>query len=520
MDAVLAYADLQHYILVKLCFFAFIAVGLLIIYQQSEVRSQKTEVSFLLLVGLFSALGYFFLVHGNQLMFWGLKADEITIAAMYETFAHGSLLSDFAYANLPPFYPPLWFWIFGLVGRFMDWNGVQIAKCAAFVTILLFPMVFYFVQRWVFRNGEHTPNPEPLPNPPLPASPELQRGERGEGLREETAMSSLKWFLSSIFLFVVIDWDAIILKPYEFISAALVIVWTIELMNILWGEEIRNWKLEIGNLFLFGLTGGILFTLYYFWFFLVAIGIALFHLFYKKVSFRQYIFLFGVGAFILAVASPFWLPLARSYAAFGAENWQLGFLVPKWLATEGSFLEFSVRGLILFGGFLALIWFRRVFHIRVLLSLFAASYVWQIMGLVTILFFASPLQESKGFYFFNRAILAFAAAYGAARLWESVSLRYRERFPRRSLAILGLLLLSTQLIFGAFADHPAVMNTRNSAKSLHPDMRQLIAYLETSYDVSSIQTLHSSLTELHAFLPMNDVVYYNQHNSHPAALFS
>ncbi|MEK7084613.1 MAG: hypothetical protein AAB932_05245, partial [Patescibacteria group bacterium] len=35
-----------------------------------------------------------------------------------------------------------------------------------------------------------------------------------------------------------------------------------------------------------------------------------------------------------------------------------------------------------------------------------------------------------------------------------------------------------------------------------------------------IQTLHSSLTELHAFLPINDVVYYNQHNSHPAALFS
>ena len=482
MDVLLNYADLQHIIAVKLCFFLFIAAGLVGIYKK------WTYGYFLIVMGLASGFGYYFLVRGLQLPLWGLEGDEITIAAMYETFAHGSLLSDFAYANLPPFYPPLWFWVFGLFGRALDLNGVQIGKLAALVAIVFYPVVLYWAQKKFWNRQVGSENPQ-----------------------------SIAWFLAPILFFIFIDWDAIILKPYEFVSASLAVFWTIALLY-----RLHHDKLTGKSIVWFGITGGVLFLLFYFWFFLAAIGVALFHLFWReKIGMRKYLLLFSVGAIMLAAGSPYWLPLVRSYALHGSENFQLGFFVTKWIATSGPLFDLSLRGLLMVAGLIALIMFRKHLYIRGLLSVFAAAYVWQIMGLATILFFASPLQESKGFYFWNGAILAFAAAYGAERLWRFFSEKYQGVSWQRSAALIGLLVLATQLIFGTFADQPKILAARDKSRAPEKEMRELLSFMKNAYsDIHQETTLHSSLTTIHAFLPLNDFIYFNQHNSHPAARFS
>lgn len=486
MDVLLSYNDLQHIIAVKLFFFLFIALGLVAIYQKWRFGY------FLFLIGISSGLAYFFLVHQMKLMFWGLEADEITIAAMYEMFAHGSLLSDFAYASLPPFYPPLWFWIFGLIGKFLNYNGIQIAKIGAVGAIVFYPVLFFLIQKRFWLKNQMAD-------------------------RAKEAPGALAWFLSAIFLFVFIDWDAVIIKPYELVSASLVVLWTVLLIYQLHQNKLKGMRVIV-----FGITGGILFLLFYFWFFLAAIGIALFNLFAgKKIEYKKYFSLLATGIVVLVVGAFYWAPLIRVYIERGSENWQLGFFVTEWIATTGPLFDLSLRGLLMMVGFAALIIWRQHLYIRGLLSLFAASYLWQLMGLFTILFLASPLQESKGFYFFNRAILALALAYGIERLWGYLKKRYPQAAWQQSVAIVGLIFLSTQLIFGTFADQTKVLKTREHARALEPKMEELIGFLENNYaDIYKKITLHSSLTPLHAFLPLNDFIYFNQHNSHPAAQFS
>jgi hypothetical protein len=140
MPPLFTFAAIQGFILVKACFFAFLILGVVGVYKKWK------PVYFLLLLGGLSSLAYIFLVRGTALPLWGLKGDEITIAAMYETFAHARWWGDFAYAHLPPFYPPLWFWLFGIIERVRDLNGVQIGKIASVATIAVYPIVFYFLQ--------------------------------------------------------------------------------------------------------------------------------------------------------------------------------------------------------------------------------------------------------------------------------------------------------------------------------------------------------------------------------------
>jgi hypothetical protein len=94
----------QNIILAKVCLMVALSLGLVGIF----TRKIKNWM-FLVGLGLCMGAGYYSLVHNLELPIWGLVGDEITISAMYTTFAHYSFFSDFAYHNLPPYYPPLFF---------------------------------------------------------------------------------------------------------------------------------------------------------------------------------------------------------------------------------------------------------------------------------------------------------------------------------------------------------------------------------------------------------------------------
>ena len=478
LQELLTVADVESLVYVKLCLFGFVAAGLLGIYKKFKA------VYFLSAVGIFSAAGFYFLIEGTDLMFWGLTADEITIGAMYEMFAHGSLFADFAYADLPPFYPPFWFQVFGFLGGLLKWNGVQIAKLASFSTILTFPIIFYLTQKLYWGNKSESPG-------------------------------VVSWFLSSVLIFIIVGWNQVITKPYEFVTAALAILWTQFLLNEIWNEGINYKKIII-----FGVTGGVIFLSFYFWFFLIAIGIALFNLFYKKVSFKKYLQFSGVAIITLVAGSFYWLPLVRKYNKFGAENWQLGFWVHEWINTSSiDSMLVSISGILMLVGIVSLIFYRKRFSIRVLLSLFSASFVWFLIGLFAIGFYHSPMQGMKGFEFFNKIILALSAGYGIEQLWKKGRQKLSLK-QKKSVYILGVMALSTQLLFGNFVNQEEVKKVRVRAKDLGMSKFHLKEKLKNIENIEQKTVLQTGMPQLHSFVPFSDFIYFNQHNSHPAANFS
>ncbi len=491
MDIGFTLSDLHHFLAIKLCWPIFLAGAVLIWY-----RWPKPWL-FLLWTGLICGLAYYFLVDNLGLMFWGLRGDEITIAAMFEAFAHGGFMRDFGYAHLPPFYPPIYFWLFSLVGKFADWNGIQIAKFASLVSITVFPIFVYGVQRLFFttQHKEHADMRAMFPG-------------------------SIAMMLAPLFSWYFIDWDAFILKPYELASAFLTFVWMGSLIpTVLFGKLRLKWGI------VYAVTGGVLFMTYYLWLVFAYIGAVLFALSVpKKDMWRFYSQIAAIGVGILLVALPYLGPLVLSYHQYGSENWQVALITAKGIALDmPMFYALGWRSLFMLAGLVSLIWFAwRNMYMRALASFFLAAYVWYTMGLVTALLFDAPIQEFKGFYFFSNTILAFSIAYGIEHVWG----RIRERvktipFLKQTIVGIGLLFLSTHLIFGFFADDPVVQKQRIVARGTRETVHELVQFLaEDKKQAAQIRTFHAGVTELYAFLPINSFVYFNQHNSHPGAQFT
>jgi len=481
MSELFSFYDLQHFILIKFILFLFLGVGLFWIWKKWSL------CHFLIFTGLCAGAAYFILVHGMNRMFWGLKGDEVTIAAMYNTFAHKSFFSDFAYTSLPPFYPPLFFWIFAFFGRLFNWNGIQIAKLASFITIVCFPVFIYLVQFFYAKYNK---------------------------ARELNIPDRIAFFLAPLLVYVFIDWDAIILKPYEMLTVALSVLWVSFLL-----VDLNLGKLSWKRISVYGISGGIIFMTYYLWLVFGAIAIALAGLWVKKEHQGKYYFdLLKIGAITLLVASPYLLPLIWTYQKLGTENWQTILLTFKGISYYSVFEFFSWRGLLMLLGLVSIIWYRNYVYVRALVLLFVTAYIWQLMGLVTVFFFASPIQEFKGFYFFDRIILAFGLAFGISKLWHYLSERFVNRSFQTVAVVIGLIFLSTQMIFGFFIDDPVVQKTRIDSRSIKNSTREVAEFLNKNK--TSGLVLQSGILELYALVPMNNFIYFNQHNSNPAGNFT
>jgi len=476
-----SFQAIQHLIAIKFVLILFLVIGVGMIYK-------KVKLSwFLLVVGVLSGIAYAIFVNNLELLFFGLQGDEITIAAMFNSMAHGSFFSDFAYQDLPPFYPPLFFWSVAVFGRLFSWNGVIMTKAAAFSTLCAFPVLTYLAQTYLWKGR---------------SANKLDPGK-------------IAFFLAPLCLFLFLDNAAIIGKPYELLAAIATLLWFVYLQIDVLSDK-WNWKHVVS----YSIVCGLIFMTYYLWLIFASISFALAGLFIKKDDqFKYYGRLAAVAGLALIVALPYLGPLVHSYAVHGSENWQAAFFLVERIAFNTDFFyPLSWQSLLLLGAIGTLIVYRKERYIRSLLLLFMSSYIWWGMGLTTIFFYESPMQEFKGFYFYNRVILAFALAYGIEQLWNKASDRYGEIQWKQPVLIIGLLFLSSNLFFGSFTDNPKIRENRVTSAKMPEHKQQVIQFL---IDNNQNQvTLLTSLPEVLAFTPINNYIYFNQHNSHPAAGFS
>lgn len=478
------FLDIQILISIKLLFLLFIALSFYLISRK------KNPVYFLGLAGIISAASYFLLMNNLQLPFWGLQGDEITITAMYNTFAHVGFGVDFAYHSLPAFYPPAFFWLFGLAGRLFDLNGIIIFKLAAFSFFLFFPVSLYYFQRYLFRG-------------------KLLIAE------EEKAPGMIAMFLAPLLIMTILDKDLLFGKPYEIISAAATIFWYVSLYL-----RITTHRLTRRQLIIHGIIAGVIFMTYYLW--LIFAAIALFLLGLKENRnkiIKYFLTLFETMLIALITALPFLAPMIFSYLKHGLESWQTAFFTPSGLNLWLPMFKFDgLSSLILLFGFGVLIFYRQRIFIKQLAYLFLVAFIWWGIGMLSLLIFQIPFQEFRGFYVLAPVILALAAAYGLERLFSHFHVLENKNYFV-TICILGAVFFASQSIFGFFVDDPIVRMRRVESREANQAVLDLVDYLKQDNLASSRLTLQTA-PQILAFLPINHLVYFNQHNNHPAAIFS
>jgi len=472
MDIVLTATEIWQLAVIKLLFYLFIVLGLFFWFKI------KKPILFVILIGSFLATTYLVAIHQSILPWWGLQGDEIFVTAFLEKVAAGYFWSDFFYQYLPNFYPPLYFWVVGALGLLFKLNGVVTAQLGVTLVLFITPILVYVLQKLYWQKN----------NP-----------------------SGWQLAIASATIFIVIDWTAIILKPYEFISAVLVVFWTAFLLTELYYKTL-NYKKNI----LYGISGGLLFLTFHFWFLPVILSILLFKLFVeiKLKNYLENLLIVAVSA--LAVSLPFTWPLFISYLAYGTENFQPIFFVTQELNLYLPFIEFSIFGLVSLIGLITLVVYFNRPYIKALGLLLISTYLWQLINIGTLIIWQVSFLPAKPFLFLGGAIFSVAAAYGIAKLILINNKKYLT-----PIFIVGWIILASQLLGGSFFDDPAVQKQLVKMKQpLREEFVNLIGQLSNIEGINDLTILSSGIPELSAYLPLNYYISYNMHFSHPAANYT
>lgn len=475
------FLDIQAYIGIKLLFLLFLVISFFLI------QRKKSPIYFLWLTGIISAAAYFLLINNLQLPFWGLQGDEITLAAMYNTFAQTGWGVDFAYHHLASFYPPACFWLFGFIGMVFNLNGIVLMKLAAFSFFLFFPITLYYFQQSLIKDNH--------------------LGEKMPG--------KIFMFLSPLFIITLLDKDILFGKPYEVLAAAATIFWYIGLYL-----EIIYKKLNKRKIIIYGIIAGFIFITYYLWLIFAALALLLLSLTRNRArGIKYFSSLFKTMIVALLVASPFLAPLIISYTSYGLESWQTAFFTPSgldlWLP---MFRLSSFNGLIFLFGLAVLIYYRQQIFVKQLLYLLSTAFIWWAMGLLSLLILKAPFQEFRGFYILSPMILAITAAYGVEQIIIHYNLQARKNFYFTT-SLIGIIYFASQSIFGVFIDDPIVKLRRVESRKADSALISLVNYLKQD-ELSSSRLTLQTVPQILAYLPIDHLIYFNQHNNNPAAIFS
>ncbi|MDO8559420.1 MAG: arabinofuranosyltransferase [bacterium] len=429
----------------------------------------------------------------------GLRGDEALTTAFYQRVIADGIGHDFTYANLPAFYPPLWFFSVGSIARAFGLTGVGAAKLAGVLASLVIPVLAWWFWRAVRRDDDGT-----VASPLFP-------------------------LLLTLTPFLAVDFPSVLAKPYEFASALGVLLWFL---------IVRRWLAATGRRWLrvvdLGVLGAVLFTTYYLWFVMVGIAALTFLPWRNPRALARELVAWGaIGGAIVLGSVWYWWPLAQSYVRYGMENWQPAFFI----ASDLNFfppVEFTPRSAWLWAGLIALIAYRRRPKVSPALRLLFGCYVWQVVSLVATLSGDAPFQAARGFTFLGEIILAYGAAYGLtawisgvtpAHGFAHVAAVLRERFsavtPQAGATkfLLAWLAISVSLPFGLWLDQESTAARLESLRQGSAVASRFASYFR-AHPVDAKLTTLSFFPTLQASVALPQFISHNQHYSHPAARFS
>lgn len=433
-------------------------------------------------------IGYVVFAWQFQRMWWGNGGDENLVLAFFNLVLHGHYGQDFYYHSLPPFYPPFYFWLVGSLARFVTANAVAAAKLGVALVLAAWVAVPYLLHRFTWRQ----------------AVDEL----------EPVVASPWYWLLAPVVAMLLLDFDAVMFKPFEAFTAVVVVAFVGCLSVALHQERWpRVWWI------LFPLTAGLSLLTYYFWFVVAAPVLALVASAGTSWK-RAWTRLLGVGVGAALVAAPYWVPLVVSFFRFGMEDWQGNYFLPQDLATFNPWFALSLRGVLALIGLGGLI--LGSLHskaVRSVTILFVGCYVYQLVALAILLMGGRPLVASKPFFFLGTAALAAGTAYAVVWLGQQYLVRYSLTQTR--VVTIGILLALLPLMpWGNFTSDPVVQ--AQVEKDIVPSRAQAFALNIQAHvpDYAKRTWLVADSADLPGYIPLNHFIALSASYSHQAAGFS
>jgi len=449
---------------------AFILVAVFIWYaRMSESRRAVW------LIGAFSWFGFIgvsLIFAGSPFYLGGYGGDALFHTAMvlkYKTFIWPV---DFFYKGLPTFYPPVYYWLLGLMARVFSIEAYHALKLGGMTLYLIGPMLLYLQWR------RFTP-------PTLAA------------------------FASIIsFLFVSFGHAILFLAPHAFLGNAFFIPWWLYYV-----EQVHVRQPNRSFYLWGGLIGGLIFMTYYVPFFLGALILLIrllsfgrLRTFWRASSRFRWHPALAVLALAALFSSPYWGPMLWSMVTIANDAAQ-----QEWHQFGSSgialkFFEFSMQGVLFL---VAVLWLARRVHrplnrglLLILLTLFPFLFIGSVLGALD-----HPVNLIK--------LREFTAVLGGpvVGLLVGFMLRFGERRRRgfRWAALAGMVIVLF-LVSGLveFGKNGGVKQARLTAEENWGFTEQQAAEFEGKVFLTG----HHSL---YCFYPVYAFLFANQHYAHPAA---
>ncbi|MBP9802243.1 hypothetical protein KBC40_01485 [Patescibacteria group bacterium] len=468
----------------KIFGFAFIFFGLYFIWRK------KSVTYWLYLTAAVVILFYWVLAKDLQTMFWGNVGDEMFILAYLSKVLLGNFGHDFYYDWLPQFYPPLYFWLTGILAKPIAVNAIGAAKIGILGTLFIWLVgAFYYQKFW------------------------WEKIYRYKFKFDSILEKAWFWYLYPVIYFVSLDFDAIILKPYEAVSALFGILLLVFFARAIWQA---NWPKKY-YLF-FGISAGLVFLTFYFWF-VIFIPVALALIYFSKNKKDNFKRLAIISSIALAPALLFVGPLLWSYLKYGLDTAQATHFVAGDFFSFLAWQNFSLKALLSLLGLTGIFLFYKKSAIKSAALVLIFSFAYQIINFILFISGFKPIQASKPFYFLATAALSLSASYLLIYVYQKYLSKVSKRYLMTILSV-SFILLSGLLPHFSFIDQPEIL--QQIEKDLRPaneavlsqDLKNVVA------DYQSRTWLSTGPAALNAYIPMSYYLANAVHFSHHSALFT
>lgn len=434
-----------------------------------ENRNNVKNYILLILISVFGFITIRLIFNGTPFSvngFWGDQAFRIAYLLKLMT---NSAPVDFYYKELAPFYPPLYFYLLAGLGRWLSLEAYELSKIGLSLVFLIMPFLLFYSWRPVVGKFRSV------------------------------------YISLAMFIVTLIGFNFAFFNPYEFIGTVLFIPWWLYFMEGYHHRLRRLFSYIIG-----GITGGLLFCLYPYPFFIGGLYLIIFSLVtiirFDKIHFQKIINNWIVVSATAVFSVWYWLPAFLDVMKFGGKPGNQEWFHIGRTGINLELTDFSWLGLVLLMSIAIAVYKYKSKLNRVVVNFIIFTLGFYLLGALLNLV-DHPINIAKTvtlLVYLPGVLLGLLLSNGFRSLKKN-----RRYFTS---AILTILLVLSTISFIGLARHNQVKSARTS-EVLDWNISKATKVKLTG------KVVLSGEEKLTAFYPVFLFSAVNQHYSHPASRY-